>query len=149
VYNFAFCDSDAAPGTLRWRDPKPVVRFAVALFCFETMQYDEAAEQFKGLADDETYGAVATFFAGRARREGKARADYVALLRDFRAADTSDKVETVRAALQEYGKQHAGTLFYIDVMSNSEPVTVDVYPDTSDPSLTIPVLPTAPDSLEK
>jgi DNA integrity scanning protein DisA with diadenylate cyclase activity len=145
IYECAFKEPGTAPDKLRWRDTTPIIRFSVALFCFETMQYDAARVQFGLLENDSTYGALAQFFAERAGREAKALGDYKALLKNYREADSAAKVEAVHAALKNFGKLHAGTLFYIDVMSNSEQVTVDVYPDPNDESLKIPVLQAAPE----
>jgi hypothetical protein len=145
VYECAFKEPGTAPDKLRWRDSTPIIRFSVALFCFETMQYDAAGVQFGLLENDPTYGVLAQFFAERARREAKALADYKALLKDYREADTAAKIEAVHAALKNFGKLHAGTLFYVDVMRNSEQVTVDVYPDPADESLKVPVLQAAPE----
>ena len=145
IYECAFKEPGTAPDKLRWRDTTPIIRFSVALFCFETMQYDAARVQFGLLENDPTYGPLAQFFAERAGREAKALGDYKALLKDYREADSAAKVEAVHAALKNFGKLHAGTLFYVDVMSNSEQVTVDVYPDPNDESLKIPVLQAAPE----
>ncbi|MHC4939927.1 MAG: protein kinase domain-containing protein [Planctomycetota bacterium] len=145
VLECAFKEPGTAPDKLRWRDVTPIIRFSVALFCFETMQYDAAVTHFELLKDDPDYGPVAVFFGDRARVEAKALADYKALLKDYREADSAAKIEAVASALKNFGKQHAGTLFYIDVMSNSEQITVDVYPDPSDESARIPALKAAPE----
>ena len=58
-------------GKLRWADPAPsVVHFALGAFCFETMQYKAAQQQFEALlkANGGRYEKVARTMAERAAR---------------------------------------------------------------------------------
>jgi len=132
------------PNELRWREPTPVVRFALAMFLFETMQYGDAVEMFTALANDPTYGAVATSFAERARLETAARAEYEALLKAGQEATTSDQVQKVMKELSQYGKKHAATLFWVDVMPHGQALAVDIAPAADAQVAPLPAAPAPP-----
>jgi len=141
VYESIFRVPGGNPAELRWRKPTPVVRFALALFLFETMQYTDAVEMFDALAKDQTYGAVAQGFAERSRSEAAARTEYEGLLRAAREAQTTAAIKKVQESLKQFGQKHAATLFWIDVMPSARALAVDIAPAVSEK---VPPLPPAP-----
>ncbi|MHC4955506.1 MAG: serine/threonine-protein kinase [Planctomycetota bacterium] len=143
VYHSIFRVPGGDPNELRWREPTPVVRFALALFCFETMQYQESLELFRALRDDATYGAAAQAFAARAETEAAARAEYERLLMASRTAKTSEEIKKVMQDLSAFSKTYAKTLFYVDVMPSAQPLGDDIVAAVG--KLAIPALQPAPE----
>ncbi|MHC4957844.1 MAG: protein kinase domain-containing protein [Planctomycetota bacterium] len=135
VYHAAFHHQ----GEPRWKEPKPVLEFALGIFCMETMQYDLAAKHFEKLSSDERYGAAAKSLRMRAMAESAALAEYLAI----QAVLTKDTVGAaeIKAAISQLDRfhtRHGGTLFYLDVMRLKDPVRQDVF------GLVLPDLPAAP-----
>jgi tRNA A-37 threonylcarbamoyl transferase component Bud32 len=119
VYNSVFLHLNEP----RWVEPTAEVRFALGAFCFETMQYKDAARHFDEVvkANDERLGAAARSLKARAELETKARAAYEALLREFDAATTSADMEALKKKVEAYRADHEGTIFYLDVMDITNP----------------------------
>jgi len=145
VYDCIFRVPGGSPDELRWRTPTPVVRFALALFLFETMQYADAVEVFDSLAKDKTYGTASQSFSERARVEAEARAAYETLIKAERDAKTSAEIKVIIDSLTAYGQKYAATLFWVDVMPRGRALAVDIAPDTK---LKVPPLPQAPDPVK-
>ncbi|MHC5050701.1 MAG: protein kinase domain-containing protein [Planctomycetota bacterium] len=104
-------------GKPRWKEPAPAVRFALAAFCFETMQYKAAQQQFEALlkANGGRYEKVATEMAERAARERAAREDWEALCHGVENAKTTADLKELRNRMLGFGKVHAGTIFLLEV----------------------------------
>ncbi|MHC4137553.1 MAG: hypothetical protein ACYS0K_21615, partial [Planctomycetota bacterium] len=129
-------------GELRWKDPAPpVVRFALGAFCFETMQYKEAQQQFEALlkANGGRYERVAAAMAERAARERAAREDWEALCRAVENAKTTAELKELKSRMLGFSKVHGGTLFLLEVQGRRrDPVSQDFY------DLAWPEIPKAP-----
>jgi tRNA A-37 threonylcarbamoyl transferase component Bud32 len=113
----------------RWREMTPEIHFALGAFCFETMQYSQAAHHFGELLKngDDKYTKAARSLKARAETEAKARSAYEALLREFAAATTAAQITDLQKKVNAFATEHEGTLFYLDVMDPSEPVKIDFY----------------------
>ena len=118
-------------GELRWKEPAPpVVRFALGAFCFETMQYKMAEQQFEALlkANGGRYAEVAATMAERAARERAAREDWEALCRGIENAETTAELKDLKGRMLGFGKIHGGTLFLLEVQGRRrDPVTYDFF----------------------
>ncbi len=128
-------------GKPRWKDPAPAVRFALAAFCFETMQYKGAQQQWEALlqANGGRYEQVATKMAERAARERAAREDWEALCQGVEKAESTAELKELRNRMLGYGKVHGGTIFLLEVQGRRrDPVAQDFY------DLAWPEIPKAP-----
>ena len=125
VYNSVFKHK----GVLRWAQMTPEIHFALGAFCFETMQYADAARHFDEVlkSGDTRVSAAARSLRARADLEAKAREAYEAILREFAAAKTAAHVAAVQTKLAAFAKDHEGTLFYLDVMDPKDEVKVDFF----------------------
>jgi len=129
-------------GKLRWADPAPsVVHFALGAFCFETMQYKAAQQQFEALlkANGGRYERVARTMAERAARERKAREEWEALCAGVESAGSTAALRELKNRMLGFGKTYAGTLFLLEVQGRRrDPVPDDFY------DLAWPEIPKAP-----
>jgi hypothetical protein len=129
-------------GELRWKEPAPpVVRFALGAFCFETMQFKAAEQQFEALlkANGGRYEKVAAGLAERSARERTAREDWEALCRGVENAKTTAELKVFRERMLGFPKAHAGTLFLLEVQGRRrDPISQDFY------DVTWPEIPKAP-----
>jgi hypothetical protein len=129
-------------GKPRWPEPvAPVVRFALAAFAFETMQYKAAHQQFEELlkANGERYEEVAKAMAQRAARERAAREEWESLCRGVEDAKTTAELKALKERMLGFAKAHAGTMFLLEVHGRRrDPVAHDFY------DLAWPEIPKAP-----
>ena len=116
-------------GEPRWAAMPSEIDFALGAFCFETMQYKEAAHHFDEVlkVPGTPYEAAARSFKARAEREAKAREAYEVILREFKSADTVVAVNAVKAKLDAYAADHEETLFYLDVMDSKDEIKIDFF----------------------
>ncbi|HEX5136730.1 MAG TPA: hypothetical protein VFY93_07145, partial [Planctomycetota bacterium] len=144
VYNSVFLHLNEP----RWQQMTPEIQFALGAFCFETMQYADAAHCFDEVLKSGN-GALATAarsLKGRAEREAKARAAYEAILKEFAAATTAAEVEALKKKVDSYRGEYEGTIFYIDVM---DPANKDDLMKTEFYSADYPEVPPAPPPPER
>ncbi len=125
VYNSIFKHK----GVLRWAQMTPELHFALGAFCFETMQYADAARHFDEVLKngDTPFSAAARSFRARAEHEAKARQAYETILREFAAATTSAHVTAIKDKLTAFTGEYEGTLFYLDVMDPRDEVKIDFF----------------------
>ncbi len=119
VYNSVFLHLNDP----RWTQMTPEIQFALGAFCFETMQYKDAALRFDEVlkTGDARLAAAAKSLKARAELEAKARAAYEALLREYDAATTSAAMEELKKKADAFRADHEGTIFFLDVMDPSNP----------------------------
>ncbi len=116
-------------GVPRWAQMTPELHFALGAFCFETMQYADAARHFDEVLKngDTRVSAAARSLKTRAEREAKARQAYEEILREFAAAKTSAHVTAVKDKLTAFAKDYDGTIFYVDVMDPRDESKLDFF----------------------
>lgn len=116
-------------GVPRWAQMTPELHFALGAFCFETMQYADAARHFDEVLKngDTRVSAAARSLKTRAEREAKARQAYEEILREFAAAKTSAHVTAVKDKLTAFAKDYDGTIFYLDVMDPRDESKLDFF----------------------
>ncbi len=142
IYNFSQFSMDWIHDSLfkyrtnlRWKPERatPAVRFALGAFCFETMMYDRAADHFKTLLDDATYGKLAKALAARATQESKAKQAWLKICQSVENAKSTDEIAAIRTTLGEYRAQFEGTLFYLEVMPSGATIAKDFFDPAATP----------------
>jgi tRNA A-37 threonylcarbamoyl transferase component Bud32 len=124
VYNSVFLRMNEP----RWAQMTPEMQFGLAAFCFETMQYKEAARWFDEVLKNGPgpYEAAARSLKERALREAQVLAAYESLIKEYGAATASTALEQLKTKVAAFCKDAEGTIFFLDVM---DPTTDELKTD--------------------
>jgi uncharacterized protein YxeA len=116
-------------GEPRWTTMTPDLHFALAAFCFETMQYKAAKSHLEEVlkAGDERLATAARSLRDRAAREQEARETWEKLCEDAETLQASTELNKLMQRLQDYAGTYEGTIFYLDVMDRKDEPAKDFY----------------------
>jgi len=104
-------------GKLRWAAPDPALRYALAVFCFETCLFDEACAHFRELQGDPQFGALASQWLDAANEERRALNDYIKLLRARSSTGLAHaELLALQKELEAFPAKYAKTLILLDLM---------------------------------
>jgi len=118
-------------GKPRWTEVTPALEFQLGAFCFETMQFADAAAHFEKVieleqgAETRVLTKAATSLATRARREAEALATYVGLLDAVRVVATEADARQLQEKLKDFRQQYEGTLVFVEVMPTQSTLAKD------------------------
>ncbi len=142
IYHGVFYEGPVLRWKFKSKDEEALIRFALGAFCFETMQYDAAREEFGKVValNNKRHGPAASILMQRATHEAQAQADWMEICRDSLNPKDLAAVKAIAARVMAFRTKHARTIFYIEVKSKSWPMLEDFYDEAK-----APALPDAPD----
>jgi hypothetical protein len=116
-------------GGPRWTEMSPDLHFALAAFCFETMQYKAALGHLEEVlkSGDKRLEEAARSLRERAARERDAREAWEKMCEEAETLESSADLNALTQRLQAYPQAHEGTLFFLDVMDRKDDPAKDFF----------------------